>query len=112
MKRTLVWFKTDLRLHDNETLFKAIEENDEVLPVYCIDPRHFETTKAGFKKTGKFRAQFLLESLKDLDQGLRERGSGLMLLNGRPECLLDELCKEYKVENIVQENEFYIINDD
>jgi deoxyribodipyrimidine photo-lyase len=105
MKRAIVWFTTDLRLHDNETLLKAIEENDEVLPVYCIDPRYFETTKAGFKKTGKFRAQFLLESLKDLDQGLRERGSGLMLLNGRPECLLDELCKEYKVEKIYTKQE-------
>jgi deoxyribodipyrimidine photolyase len=37
MKRSIVWFKTDLRLHDNETLIRAIEENDEIIPVYCID---------------------------------------------------------------------------
>jgi len=105
MKRAIVWFTTDLRRHDNEALFRAIEENDEVLPVYFIDPRHFETTKTGLKKTGKFRAQFLLESLKDLDKGLCLLGSGLMVLNGRPECLLNELSKEYKAEKIYTKQE-------
>jgi deoxyribodipyrimidine photo-lyase len=105
MKRAIVWFTTDLRLHDNETLFRAIKENDEVLPVYCLDPRQFETTKTGLKKTGKFRAQFLLESLKDLDKGLRLLGSGLMVLNGRPELLLNELSKEYKAKKIYTKQE-------
>jgi deoxyribodipyrimidine photo-lyase len=100
MKRAIVWFTTDLRLHDNETLFKAIKENDEVLPVYCIDPRHFETTTYGTKKTGVFRAQFLLESLKDLDTNLRALGSGLMLLHGKPEMVLLNLLKSYDIQKI------------
>ena len=29
MKRGLVWFTEDLRVDDNETLFKAVAENDE-----------------------------------------------------------------------------------
>ena len=29
MKRSIVWFKTDLRLHDNETLVQAIQHSDE-----------------------------------------------------------------------------------
>ena len=33
MKRAIVWFKTDLRLHDNETLVKAIAKSDEIIPV-------------------------------------------------------------------------------
>ena len=28
MKRGIVWFKNDLRLHDNETLLKALEQNN------------------------------------------------------------------------------------
>jgi deoxyribodipyrimidine photo-lyase len=63
MKTSIVWFKTDLRLHDNETLIKAIAQSDQIIPVYCFDDSHFEETSFGFKKTGNFRAQFLLESL-------------------------------------------------
>ena len=67
MKTALVWFKTDLRLHDNETLIKAIAQSEFIIPVYCFDESHFTTTDFGFKKTGSFRTEFLLESLIDLD---------------------------------------------
>ena len=57
IKNALVWFKTDLRLHDNETLVRAVEQSDEIIPVYCFDESHFKTTEFGFKKTGNFRTQ-------------------------------------------------------
>ena len=60
IKNALVWFKTDLRIEDNETLLKAIAQSEKIIPVYCFDEVHFETTPYGFKKTGSFRAQFLL----------------------------------------------------
>ena len=34
IKRGLVWFKNDLRLHDNEALCKALLESDELLFCY------------------------------------------------------------------------------
>ena len=67
MKTSIVWFKTDLRLQDNETIIRAISQSDEIIPVYCFDESHYKITNFGFKKTGSFRAQFLLESLLDLD---------------------------------------------
>lgn len=36
MKTAIVWFKTDLRITDNETLVKAISQNDTIIPVYCL----------------------------------------------------------------------------
>ncbi len=68
MKRSLVWFKTDLRLHDNETLLQAIAQSNEIIPVYCLDESLTQTTPFGFKKMGHFRAQFLLQALQNLDQ--------------------------------------------
>ena len=105
MKRTLVWFKTDLRLHDNETLVHAIAHSDDILPVYCIDPRQFEINAFGFQKTGKFRAQFLLESLADLDKNLRALGSGLLVVKGLPEEALLALVKEYSIQKVVAKKE-------
>jgi len=40
MKTGLVWFKNDLRLHDNEALTKAIEECDEII----LEKGHFKKT--------------------------------------------------------------------
>ena len=77
MKTSIVWFKTDLRLHDNETLLKAISQSEQIIPIYCFDDADFVNTDFGFKKTGSFRAQFLLESLIDLDKNLRAIGSGI-----------------------------------
>ena len=96
----LVWFKTDLRIQDNETLITAIAKSDQILPVYCLDEAHFATTSYGFQKTGSFRAQFLLESLQDLDAQLRALGSGLLLVKGNPAVELPKLAQAYQVQKV------------
>jgi deoxyribodipyrimidine photo-lyase len=105
MKTAIVWFKTDLRLHDNETLLKAIAQGEQIIPVYCFDDAHFETTQFGFKKTGSFRAQFLLESLQDLDESLRELGSGLLIVQGKPEVEIPKIVQQYKVQKVFAKRE-------
>lgn len=69
-KVNVVWFRNDLRTKNNEALFKACQEDIPVIGVYFFDPRHFEQTKYGFKKTEKFRAQFNMESIKELASNL------------------------------------------
>jgi deoxyribodipyrimidine photo-lyase len=97
MKRSIVWFKTDLRLQDNETLVQAIAQSDEIIPVYCFDESHFTTTEFGFSKTGSFRAQFLIESIIDLDNNLRAIGSGLIIVKGKPEVEILAIAKKFEV---------------
>jgi deoxyribodipyrimidine photo-lyase len=105
MKTSIIWFKTDLRLNDNETLIKAISQSEEVIPVYCFEDSHFEITSYGFKKTGSFRAQFLLESLQDLDNSLRALGSGLLILKGHPEIEIPKIVKKYKAQKVFAKRE-------
>jgi deoxyribodipyrimidine photo-lyase len=105
MKRSIVWFTKDLRLHDNETLVQAINQSDEIIPVYCIDEQHFQTTEFGFKKTGNFRTQFLLESLADLDKNLRELSSGLIIVKGKPEIEIYKLSEKYKAQKVFAKKE-------
>jgi deoxyribodipyrimidine photo-lyase len=105
IKTAVVWFKTDLRIEDNETLLKAIAQCEKVIPVYCFDDAHFETTTYGFKKTGSFRAQFLLESLEDLDAKLRTLGSGLRIVKGKPEIEIPKLVHEYKAQKVFAKRE-------
>jgi len=105
IKTALVWFKTDLRLEDNETLVKAMLQSQEIIPVYCFDDSHFETTSYGFKKTGPLRAQFLLESLQDLDNNLRKLGSGLVLVKGKPEVEIPRIVEKYKAQKVFAKRE-------
>jgi deoxyribodipyrimidine photo-lyase len=105
MKTVIVWFKTDLRLLDNETLIKAIEQSDQVVPVFCFDEAHFQTINYGFKKTGSYRAQFLLESLHNLDKNLRKIGSGLLIVKGKPELEIPKIVKQFRAQKVFAKRE-------
>lgn len=96
-RRAIVWFRQDLRLHDNEALTAAMKAADEVVSVYVFDERTFSgKTSYGFPKTGKHRAQFVIESIQDLRQSLQKLGSELIVRVGKPEDILFDLAKEIK----------------
>ena len=105
MRKSIVWFKTDLRLHDNETLMQAIAHSDEVLPVYCFEDDHYTTSEFGFKKTGNFRAKFILESLQNLDLQLRELGSGLVIISGKAEDEIPKLAMQFGAQKVYAKKE-------
>jgi len=102
----LLWFRNDLRIHDNQSLHEANQQCDVLIPVYCFDPRHFEKTYLfGFEKTGFYRTKFLLESIQDLRQSLLKLDSGLIVKIGKPEDIIPALVREYKVTNIYFQRE-------
>jgi deoxyribodipyrimidine photo-lyase len=121
-RAAIVWFRRDLRLHDNEALSDAMKHGDEVLPVYIFDPREWQGTLplTGLPKIGPHRARFILESVADLRQNLRERNSDLIIRIGHPEEILVDLCQsvqaswvfcnrertseELKVQNAVEQS--------
>jgi len=91
----LLWYRNDLRLHDHEPLHTALKTTGvQILPVYCLDPRQFGKTRFGFPKTGAIRAQFLLDSLADLRQSWRSRGSDLVIRQGKPEDIIPNLTRQ------------------
>ncbi|MBO0948332.1 DASH family cryptochrome [Fibrella forsythiae] len=104
--RILYWFRSDLRLHDNPALTAACTEAAEVLPVYVFDPAQFrELPKLGLKKTGIFRANFLLESVADLRQSLRARGADLIIRVGDPAQILADMAEEINARAVYASKE-------
>ncbi len=100
MSRILLWYRTDLRIHDHDPLHQGCRSGAEVIPVYCFDPRPFGTTAFGFPKTGSFRAQFLLESLADLRSSYRRLGGDLVIRMGKPEEILPQLAQQVQAQGI------------
>lgn len=101
----VVWFRNDLRVHDNECLNSASNESMSMLPVYCFDPRDYGKSSSGFDKTGPYRASFLIESVSDLRQNLQKRGSDLVVRIGKPETVLVELAKAVGADAIYAHRE-------
>ncbi|KAK2512646.1 cryptochrome DASH-like protein, partial [Columba guinea] len=84
--------RCDLRAHDNQVLHWAQSSADFVVPLYCFDPRHLLLThRCGFPKTGPHRLRFLLESVKDLRETLKKKGSTLVVRKGKPEDVVRDL---------------------
>ncbi|KAM7521467.1 hypothetical protein LguiA_011369 [Lonicera macranthoides] len=104
-RSSIVWFRNDLRVHDNETLNSANNESLSVLPVYCFDPRDYGKSSSGFDKTGPYRASFLIESVSDLRKNLQARGSDLVIRIGNPETVLVELAKAIGAEAVYAHRE-------
>jgi deoxyribodipyrimidine photo-lyase len=96
-RRAIVWFRNDLRLHDNEAVSTALRMADEVIPVYVFDERTVTgQTRFGFPKIGRYRTKFILESVEDLRRNIQSLGGDLIVRIGKPEYILSELAKQLK----------------
>ena len=101
-----IWFTNNLRVQDNAALSAACEGKKNVLGIYCFDPRHFKKTKYGFKKTGRYRAQFLIDSIKDLRQQLQSLNIPLFVYNDKPENTILKFCDTYNIDTVYTQKEW------
>jgi deoxyribodipyrimidine photo-lyase len=101
----LVWFRNDLRLHDNEALYNAINSQKPVLAVYIFDENQYKNTNLGFPKTGSFRAQFIIESVQNLKDKLKNIGIELLIYKGNSVEIITNICKEFNITEIHYQQE-------
>ncbi|MBU2928666.1 DASH family cryptochrome [Winogradskyella psychrotolerans] len=102
----LIWFRNDLRTIDNAVLHESQKNGNPLIAVYCFNPLHFTIDKFGFNKTEKFRAKFLIESVRDLKRQLNNLNIDLLVFHQEPEAVFPELCKTYNVNSIFIQTEW------
>jgi deoxyribodipyrimidine photo-lyase len=100
MKRIVVWFRNDLRLSDHPALSAALKDADEIIPFYCFDERWYVSSESGFTKTGPFRAQFIRESVADLQASLAELDAPLQIYQGSTVQALRDLKQAFTFDEI------------
>ncbi|MDP5093550.1 MAG: DASH family cryptochrome [Polaribacter sp.] len=103
---SLIWFRNNLRINDNVSLFKAIHNHERVIAVYFFDPKYFEKDVFGFKKTEKFRAQFLIETVTELKQNLANLNITLLTYFSNPDEVLPKICSDFSVQSIFTQKEW------
>jgi deoxyribodipyrimidine photo-lyase len=79
----VMWFRRDLRLHDNPAL-RAACAADEVVPLFVLDPHLWE-------RAGMVRRAYLAASLRALDDSL---GGHLVVRRGDPRDVVPAVARE------------------
>ena len=102
----VVWFKRDLRVHDNEALTSAAKDGP-VLPLYIYEPSLWEQEEMSFTKRA-----FLRVSLEELNLALKELGQGLIIKKGNAVDILDNLNTKNMVNMDITELNFELGNDE
>ena len=93
-RTAVLLFTRDLRLHDHPALAAASERAERVVPLFVLDDGLLATFGA------PSRVAFLLESLADLDAGLRERGAALVVRRGHAVAATVRVAQEADAEAV------------
>lgn len=87
-------------MHDNPALCQAAKSSSKLIPLFILDPWFLNPSKVCANRMG-----FLLESLKCLDDELRQQGSRLFIAKGQPQDVLTAFFKELDIKTIFFEND-------
>jgi deoxyribodipyrimidine photo-lyase len=93
------WVRRDLRLSDNPAWQAALAQDDRVIPLFILDPH---LLRAPAEK----RQAFLFAGLRQLDVGLRARGSRLIVRQGEPLDMLRALMAETGARAVYAEEDY------
>lgn len=95
LKRSIHWFRQDLRLNDNPAFYKAAE-SDEVLAIYILDD-----VSPGPYRLGSASKWWLYHALKNLNNSLDGK---LLVFQGKAEEIIPELINKYNITSICWNN--------
>ena len=89
-KRSIMWFRRDLRISDNPALLEATAAGEEIVPVFILD-------KNLIGSAGSKRLAYLGKSLRSLDDSL---GNTLHVMVGEQCEVLKDLMKRYNAASV------------
>jgi deoxyribodipyrimidine photo-lyase len=103
---TLFIFRRSLRLSDNKGLIHALKSiKQPILPIFILTPEQLSNNQNKYKSDNC--VQFMMESLRELNDDLKTKNSRLRLFYGKPKMVLDYLLKKLKSINVVVANMDY-----
>ncbi len=94
-KISIHWFRRDLRLEDNTSLYYALKAEKLVLPIFIFDDEILDKLPKN-----DARITFIYNSLKEIQLKLNALGSSIQIKKGDPLLIWKELIKEYDIESV------------
>jgi deoxyribodipyrimidine photo-lyase len=100
----LVWLKRDLRLQDNEAIFRALETKGSVLLLYSFEKILLEDPHYSERHWN-----FVKQSLVDLNKSLEHYNSKVLVVQSNIISVVNELLTTYRINNIYSHQETNIL---
>lgn len=101
----LLWFRRDLRVHDNAALHAALSQCRQVYCVFVFDREILDPLPRVDR-----RVEFIRESLVQLDLALRQLsghlGAGLIIQHGLASEVLPEIARQLSVQAVFAANDY------
>jgi DNA photolyase len=101
----IYWYRNALRFHDNPSFSEACTNSKTLLPLYIIDPDTPFCQTSGIK-AGCIRANFVLESIQEVDNKLRQKfRSQMIVVIGKSQIVLPQIISALNVTDLYFERE-------
>ncbi|MEP5611983.1 MAG: deoxyribodipyrimidine photo-lyase [Cyclobacteriaceae bacterium] len=101
-KVTIFWFRRDLRLKDNASLFYALKESNPVQPIFIFDTEILD--KLDDKKDP--RVEFIHQEVTQLNEELKVRNTTLDVHVGKPLDIWKQLIEDYDVDAVYANRDY------
>ena len=101
-KKSLFIFRRDLRLEDNTGLIFALKNSDKVIPCFIFTPE--QITKNSYRSDHCL--QFMIESLEDLEEQLKNRDGRLFLFFEAPEKIVEKCIEELDLDAVIVNRDY------
>lgn len=98
----IFWFRRDLRLKDNRGLSECLKSDFPTLPIFIFDTNILK--KLADKKDA--RVTFIWQSLLELREELKERGSDLHICYGSPEKVFNKLIADFSIHEVYTNHDY------
>ena len=95
-KISIFWFRRDLRLKDNHGLYRALESEKKVLPIFIFDEDILDLLE---NKSDK-RVDFIVQALQTLNSFLKSKNKGIKIFKGKPLEIYKKLTENYEIEAV------------
>lgn len=98
-EKILFWFRDNLLLESISGLGNSVKAGTEIIPVFCFDSREYALMASCNFNSAFFEDQF--RSARLLRQGLKERGSNLLVVSAPYEKIIPSLARVLSVSRVV-----------
>ncbi len=96
MKINIHWFRRDLRIEDNHSLYQALHSKIPTLCLFIFD--EYILSKLNDKTDA--RVSFIFQELEKVNHKLQKHGSSLLVKYGEVDEVWKELSNEYDIEKV------------
>jgi len=92
----IMWFRRDLRLHDNAALYRALKGNNPVIPIFIFDRNILDDLEDRQDR----RVEFISLAIKEMQEQLVKMSAALNVFYGTPIEVFNNLLQKYIIEKV------------